>query len=142
MYNMIAKILLKRRGFVMKRIISLLIAVAVIACVCSSASAYTPSGFEVNARSALLISLDTDEVLFEKNSDAKVYPASITKIMTLIIMLESDRFDPDAPVVMSEEVDRYITGTGSAVSNLQVGEQIRQIDLCYYVLMSSAGDCA
>lgn len=106
------------------------------------AFAYEPNDFTVTAESGILVSLDTGEVLYEKNIDMKVYPASITKIMTVTLMLESERFDPEAKIAMNEDVDPYITGTGSAVSNLKVGEEISQLDLVYYVLMSSAGDCA
>lgn len=126
----------------LKKISSLLFAVIIVVVSCFQAAAYTPTGFDVDAKSAMLISMDTDEVLFERDADKKVYPASITKIMTLIIMLESERYNPDATVTMTEDIDALITGTDSSVSNLQVGEQIRQIDLCYFVLMQSAGDCA
>lgn len=107
-----------------------------------TASAYEVTGFEITAKAGMLVSLDTDEVLFSKNPDEKVYPASITKIMTAMLMLESEKFDPAGKVAMTDEVQKLISGTGSAVSNLQIGEEITQTDLLYYVLMSSAGDCA
>ncbi|MBR3144914.1 MAG: D-alanyl-D-alanine carboxypeptidase [Clostridia bacterium] len=125
-----------------KKIISVFFAILIVALTSFSAVAYTPTGFEVDAKSALLISMDTNEVLYEKNADQKVYPASITKIMTVILMLENKNYNENGLITMTEDVDPYITGTDSSVSNIQVGEQIRQIDLCYYVLMSSAGDCA
>jgi len=89
----------------------------------------------------MLISLDTGEILYENNADKKVYPASITKIMTAILMLEDEKFDPNGKIAMTEEVLTMILGTGSVVSNLKAGEIITQKDLLYYVLMSSAGDC-
>lgn len=104
--------------------------------------AYEPNDFTVSAEAGILVSLDTGEVLYEKNTDMKVYPASITKIMTVLLILESDRYDPSAKIAMRADVNPYITGTGSAVSNIKVGEEISQLDLVYYVLMSSAGDCA
>ena len=57
-------------------------------------------------------------------------------------MLESPDFDPDAKIAMTAEAQKLILGTGSVVSNLQVGEEISGLDLVYYVLMSSCGDCA
>ena len=125
-----------------KKITCIFFALLVVALTSFPAVAYTPTGFEVDAKSALLISLDTNEILYEKNADQKVYPASITKIMTVTLMLESKNYKADSLVTMTEDVDQYITGTDSSVSDIQVGEQIRQIDLCYFVLMSSAGDCA
>lgn len=106
-----------------------------------SASAYEVTGFEITAKAGMLVSLDTGEMLYEKNIDQKVYPASITKIMTALLMLESENFNPDAKIAMTEEVLTLILGTGSVVSNLKAGEEITQKDLLYYVLMSSAGDC-
>ncbi|MBQ7726250.1 MAG: D-alanyl-D-alanine carboxypeptidase, partial [Clostridia bacterium] len=120
----------------------------VLICVCAlvfptlTATAYEPTGVDLSASAAMLMSLDTNEVLYSKDPDKKVYPASIAKIMTVTLMLESDRFDPDAHVTMTEEVQTIISGTGSAVSNLRVGEEITQLDLVYFVLMASYGDCA
>lgn len=107
-----------------------------------TASAYEPTGIEITAKSALLVSMDTDEVLFEKNADQEVYPASITKIMTVLLMLESDKYNPDAKIAMTEEALDLISGTGSSVSLLRAGEEFTQLDLVYMVLMSSYGDCA
>ncbi|MCQ2440672.1 MAG: D-alanyl-D-alanine carboxypeptidase [Clostridia bacterium] len=109
---------------------------------CTVALAYEPSGFTVNAKNALLVSMDTGEVLYSKKENQKVYPASITKIMSVTLMLESNMYNPDAKVAMTKEVLKLISGTGSSVSNLKVGEEITHLDLVYLVLMSSFGDCA
>lgn len=107
-----------------------------------TASAYEITGFDITAKAGMLVSMDTDEILYSKNIDQKMYPASLTKIMTVILMLESEKYDPAGKVAMTKEVQRLISGTGSAVSNLQIGEEITQLDLVYTVLMSSFGDCA
>ncbi len=125
-----------------KKIVSYILTILLLFSVSVSAFAYEPNGFTVSAEAGMLVSLDTGEVLFEKNIDKKVYPASITKIMTALIILESEKFDPAAKIAMREDVDKYITGTGSVVSTLRVGEEITQLELLYMVLMSSAGDCA
>lgn len=125
-----------------KRILSLIVTILICISACIPALAYEPNGFTVSAEAGMLVSMDTGEILYEKNADKKMYPASLTKIMTVILMLESEQFDPQAKIAMNSEVDKYITGTGSAVSSLKVGEEITQLDLLYYVLMSSAGDCA
>ena len=104
--------------------------------------AYEPTGFSMTSNAGMLISLDTGEMLYEKNIDKKVYPASITKIMTGLLMLESDKFNPTAKIAMNENILKMVLGTGSAVSNLKAGEEITHLDLLYYVLVSSSGDCA
>ncbi len=126
----------------LKRIFCVFLIICLIFTPVLTASAYEPSGIEITAKSALLVSLDTDEVLFEKNADQKVYPASITKIMTTLLMLESDKYNPDAKIAMTAEALELISGTGSSVSLLEVGEEITQLDLVYMVLMSSYGDCS
>ncbi len=124
-----------------KKIISLILIILTICSLSFGVNAYEPSGFSVSAKNAMLICLDTDEVIYERGADERVYPASITKIMTATLMLESDRYNPEAKVAMTEEVQKLISGTGSSVSTLKIGEEITQLDLLYMVLMSSFGDC-
>ncbi len=106
-----------------------------------SVSAYEITGFEITAKAGMLVSMDTGEMLYSNNIDTKMYPASLTKIMTAVIMLESEKYNPTAKIAMTEEVLKMILGTGSSVSNLKAGEEISELDLLYMVLMSSFGDC-
>jgi len=126
----------------LKRIFSFILIICLIFTPILTVSAYEPLGVEITANAAMLVSLDTDEVLYEKNADQQIYPASITKIMTTLLILESDKYSPDAKIAMTEEALDLISGTGSSVSLLKVGEEISQLDLVYMVLMSSYGDCA
>ncbi len=127
----------------LKKIFSVIFSVFLLVGILSplTVGAYEVTEFEITAKAGALISLDTGEFLYEKNIDKKVYPASITKIMTAVIMLESEKFDKNAKIAMSESALEIVLGTGSVVSNLKAGEQISQLDLLYYVLMSSCGDC-
>lgn len=126
----------------LKRVFCIFLIICLIFTPMLTASAYEPSGVEITANAAMLVSLDTDEVLYEKNADKKVYPASITKIMTTLLILESEKYDPEAKIAMTEEALDLISGTGSSVSLLKAGEEITQLDLVYMVLMSSYGDCS
>jgi D-alanyl-D-alanine carboxypeptidase (penicillin-binding protein 5/6) len=51
------------------------------------------SDVSVNAPVAILIDLSSGKVLYEKNSNQKMYPASLTKILTAIIVLEKCKLD-------------------------------------------------
>lgn len=129
----------------LKKIFSVFFSILITALLflpCITASAYEVTEFEITAKAGALVSLDTGEFLYENNIDKKLYPASITKIMTATVMLESKKFNPDAKIAMTESALKLILGTGSVVSNLRAGEEITQKDLLYYLLMSSAGDCA
>ncbi len=106
-----------------------------------SASAYEVTGIDITAKAGMLISLDTEEILFERNIDQKVYPASITKIMTALLMLESDKFDTEAKVKINQSCLDKVLGTGLSVSLLEEGEELTHLDLLYTVLLSSYGDC-
>ena len=105
-----------------------------------TASAYEVTGVDITAKAGLLISLDTDEILYENNINKKVYPASIAKIMTAVLMLESEKWDPKAKVTLTKEVLDMVLGTGLAVSLFEEGEQFTQLDMLYMVLVSSFGD--
>ncbi len=109
-------------------------------CIPFSASAYEVTEFEVHAKAGMLASLDTDEILFEKNIDQKIYPASITKIMTGIIILESEKYDPDAKISMTQEILDMVLGTGLSVSLMKAGEEFTQYDLLHLVTVASYGD--
>lgn len=105
-----------------------------------SVSAYEVTGFDINAKAGMLISLDTGKVLYENNIDEKVYPASITKIMTTLLILESEKYDPEAKISMTKNALDLVLGTGSTVSNMKEGEEFTQLDLVHLVLMASFGD--
>ena len=127
-----------------KKIFSIFFAIFLIFSLFSvgfTASAYEVTGFEVSAKYGVLVSLDTDEILFERNIDEKLYPASITKIMTAVVILESGKYNPQSEITMTEEILDMVLGTGSAVSNLKAGEKFTHKDLMYLVVMSSFGDC-
>jgi len=129
----------------LKRIFSIIFTVfllfSLFAANFTASAAYVVTGFDIEANAGMLVSMDTDEILFEKNINKKIYPASITKIMTAMIILESDKYNPDKKITMTEEILELVLGTGSAVSNIQAGEKFSQLDLMYLVVMSSFGDC-
>lgn len=126
----------------LKKVFCALLIICLIFTPVLTVSAYEPTGIEISANAAMLVSMDTDEVLYEKNADTRVYPASITKIMTTLLILESDKYNPDAKIAMTEEALDLISGTGSSVSLFNAGVEFTQLDLVYMVLMSSYGDCA
>ena len=105
-----------------------------------SVSAYEVTGVEITAKAGLLVSMDTGEFLYENNIDQKVYPASIAKIMTAVLMLESEKYNPEGKISMTKEILDMVLGTGLVVSLLKNGDEFTQLDLLYMVLMSSFGD--
>lgn len=80
----------------MKKLISLLLCVFLAACLPAvSASA---DEYELSAQSAILVCADTGDVLYEKNADDRMLIASITKIMTAIIVIENCDMDEEIKI--------------------------------------------
>ena len=96
---------------------------------------------ELSVPSAVLVDASSGLVLFDKNKDARVYPASTTKIMTAIIAIEhsegrlSDMFTASYAAVNSISFD-------SSKANLLEGEQMSYHDLIFALLIASANDAA
>lgn len=94
---------------------------------------------QLYAASAILISADTGEVIFEKNPDERRYPASTTKILTVLlgILLVDDLYQTvtvsDAAVALPDD---------SSTMHLQAGEEIPFIDVLYGTMLLSGNDGA
>lgn len=91
--------------------------------------------------SAVLIEQDTGEVLYEKNSHASLPPASMTKIMTLLLIMEqieSGKLSLDEKVRTSE----YAASMGGSQIFLEVGEEMTVDELLRGIAMASANDAS
>lgn len=124
----------------MKKILALILATILIAAVCPVVSAYEITSFPVTANNAMIVSLDTGEVLYQKNATQRIYPASITKLMTAAVILDKYPTPESTDIVMTDSAYKRILGTGSAVLGAKVGEVINGKDALACVLISSAGD--
>jgi D-alanyl-D-alanine carboxypeptidase (penicillin-binding protein 5/6) len=91
---------------------------------------------QVQARAAVLMDAETGQVLFAKNAHQPLPPASLTKIMTAIVVLE--RCDLDAGVKASQ---RAVNAKASSM-HLRVGETVKVRDLLYALMLRSANDAA
>jgi D-alanyl-D-alanine carboxypeptidase (penicillin-binding protein 5/6) len=99
----------------------------------SVASAEEP---RVTARAAIIVDAGTGEVLWERNADWQLPPASTTKVMTAILAIESRRLDD--MVTVSPDV-AYIP---PSKIGLRGGDRMALGDLLYAVLLNSANDAA
>lgn len=94
---------------------------------------------ELNAEAAILMDATTGEILYEKNSKSKMYPASITKIMTVLLALEKGNLN-DTITFSHDAV--YSIEPGSAHIAMQEGEQITLEQALYGILLRSANEVA
>ncbi|MCL6535266.1 MAG: D-alanyl-D-alanine carboxypeptidase [Armatimonadetes bacterium] len=91
---------------------------------------------QVQARAAILMDAATGQVLYAKNAHKPLPPASITKVMTAILVLE--RCDLDAVVKASKRA----VNTEASSMHLRVGEEVKVRDLLYALMLRSANDAA
>lgn len=94
---------------------------------------------EIKSKSAVLVDLASGEVLAQKSPDAKIYPASLTKIMTAIIVLEHFS-DLEAELTISSSIFNYLYEQNASVAGFWPDERVRIIDLLYGVLLPSGAD--
>ena len=102
----------------------------------------TVESMYIQAKAAILVDDDYGEVLYEQNAHEKNYPASITKVMTTLLVLEAvDRGEAALTdiVTVGDEVNLGIGEGGSGVG-LQEGEQLSLEDLLYCALTASANE--
>lgn len=121
-----------------QRILSVLLALALMICVLPAAKA---EGLEIAAPSAILMDAATGTILYEKNAHERLAPASVTKVMTLLLVMEaldSGRITWDDMVTASETA----AGKGGSQVYLEVGEQMSMDEMLKSVVVSSANDCA
>ncbi len=95
-----------------------------------------PDALEIRAEAAILVEPASGAVLFEKNADARMYPASLTKIMTALIVIEHGGLDEVVTVSETSESDLDPDGS-SVLPPIKTGEQMSVRDLLYCVLVSS-----
>ncbi|MCR5416490.1 MAG: D-alanyl-D-alanine carboxypeptidase [Pseudobutyrivibrio sp.] len=100
---------------------------------------YWPSGVDVTAESAIIMEQETGSILYEKNMDDVHYPASITKIMTALIVLENCSLDET--VTFSADAV-YGTELGSSSIARDVGEEMTVEQTLYGMMLESANECA
>ena len=95
--------------------------------------------FTVAAKAALLIDLNTGRTVYEQDADVRVYPASLTKIMTCLLALENGNL---SDVITVDESALSGLDQDSSVVGLQVGEQITLENLLYCMMVHSGNDAA
>ena len=96
---------------------------------------------ELDAKSALLMEAETGEVLYEMNADESLPPASVTKIMTLLLVMEA----VDGGSISLEDnvsVSEKAAGMGGSQVFLSSGEQMSVETLIKCTVISSANDAA
>ncbi len=97
--------------------------------------------FDVDARAAVLMDARTGEILYAKNADEPLPPASVTKVMTLLLVMEAID-GGKLSLTDTVSVSEYAASMGGSQVYLEPGEQMSVEDLLKSVVVSSANDAA
>ena len=109
---------------------------------CLICSKVYSNDFEIKARTAILQDYLSGKILYEKNADLKIFPASMTKIMTTIIafdLLQKNQISLDDKFFVSENAWR-LSEAGYSSMFIMVGDQISVENLLKGIIVSSGND--
>lgn len=93
----------------------------------------------ISSPAALLMDSSSGKILYEKNMNEKRYPASLTKVMTAIVVLESCNLSDIATVSYDSVMS---LSSGYVTANLQIGEELTVEQLLYVLMVGSSNDAA
>ncbi len=89
----------------------------------------------------LLINLDTGKVVASRDGNVRINPASMTKILTLLVAVEH-LDDIDNTFTMTREIGDYVFSNGCSQVGFEVGEEMTVKDLLYGTILPSGADAA
>lgn len=128
-----------KKSFFSNLIVCLLLLLSLNIVFSSFVSADEESLPDISSPSALLMDYSSGKILYEKNINEKRYPASLTKIMTAIIVLENCELSDTATVSYDAVMS---LSSGYVTANLQVGEELTIEQLLYVLMVGSSNDAA
>mgnify|MGYP001379261108 CR=1 FL=1 len=100
------------------------------------------SNIEIKTRTAILQDFYSEEILYEKDPDRSIYPASMTKIMTSIVafdLIKSGDLSLEDKFIVSEKAWRLST-SGYSSMFIMVGDEVSVEDLLYGIIVASGND--
>ena len=118
----------------------ILIYIALLLCIVFSTKAFAV--FDIKARTAILQDFLSGQILYEKDADRKIFPASMTKIMTAIItfeLLKKNELSLDDKFFISENAWR-LSEAGYSSMFIMVGDEISVENLLRGIIVSSGND--
>lgn len=115
--------------------VTVAVSVAVLTGAVAAAAAELPAP-NITGRAAVVLDGRTGQILWERDADRPLPPASTTKIMTTLLALESGRLD------RSYEVSPYAAAQAPSKLGLRAGQRMQLEDLAYALMLKSANDAA
>lgn len=95
----------------------------------------------IQSSSYIVYDVAADEVIYEKDSDTKTYPASLTKLMTVLVAIEHlTDSQLQEKVIISPEIFWALAEQDSSMSGFSPNEEVKVKDLLYGTMIASGGD--
>ena len=94
---------------------------------------------ELNSSNVILLSLKDNTILMQKNAEEKVYPASLTKMMTVIVAIENLP-DLKKEIKLTNSTFQGLYEANASMTGFEPGEKVRAIDLLYGVMLPSGAE--
>lgn len=89
---------------------------------------------------AILVRLTDGTSLMEKNSEDKIYPASLTKMLTVIVAIEN-LSDLKEEILLSDSMYSKLFEADASMAGFEAGEKVRAVDLLYGAILPSGAEC-
>ncbi len=125
-----------------RRIFSVFLLVVLLLTAILPPSVFAAEEMDVAAKAALLIDPTTDEILYEENIHERLYPASLTKVMTALLVLEALE-DGTLTLEQTLPASQYAIESipyDASTANIKVGEELSVETLLYCILVVSANE--
>ncbi len=107
-------------------------------------SSITQIGTGIESGYAILVDVDNNRVIAEKDSQTVIYPASMTKLLTVVVAIESIEEDPtksfDDTFTMTDEILAPLYQSLASMAGFQSGEECSITDLLYGAALPSGAD--
>lgn len=98
--------------------------------------------FTPSCEALYLYNLDNGVEVYNKNGDKKMYPASLTKIMTYIVVAENIKDFDNTKITAKKELLSSLLGTGSSISGIRVDDVLSVTQLLHCLMIKSGNDAA
>lgn len=131
---------MRKKNRILSGLLAFVLAAVMLFCPAAAIS-YEPD-FTLTSKAVYLENLDTGLVLYEKNADQQMYPASLTKIMTAILVLENVKDLDQETVAYPMWIQDMLYGTNASLGGLIVGEKLTIRQLLTSALVQSGNESA
>ena len=127
--------------FVLKKIVSLMIAICLLSGQCFAVTSLQDEDIQISSPSAVLMEASTGSVIYEKDAHSRRSPASVTKVMTMLLVMEAIEAG-DLSYDTRITASAHAANMGGSQIWLEEGESMSVDEMLKCVAVVSANDCA